>query len=125
MQVNDSVDAILGAEVNDAVKMLQPLLLEDTGVHVVFKVAVVDGEANAIEPKRSEELGILLGEEVLEELESVGVAERLSLTLSKKYSYFSCPSTFLRAARTWYSWPGYPVMKFSMFTYLSISMLWK
>lgn len=68
MQVNNCVDAVIGTEVNDAVEMFKTLLFEDTGIHVILKMTVVDWQANAVQTKRSEELGILLGKEVLEEL---------------------------------------------------------
>ena len=86
---------------------------------LAFKVSVVEGQADAIQAQAFEESGILVLEEVLEEL--LNRSAPLSLmqdhelrTLSKKNSDFSGPTTSANAARIWNSHPGYPEMKFSM-----------
>lgn len=43
--------------------------------------------------------------------------KKASSQRSKKKSYFSCPKTWSIAARCCDSWPGYPVMKFSMLSH--------
>jgi hypothetical protein len=129
MQVDHGVDAVLGAEVDDAVEMLESRGLEDSRVRVVLKVAIVDldcqatvpptdtyRETKAVETQGRVELCVVLVEEILEELGVSGALQLFDPTLSKKNSYFSSPSTLLSAARTSCSCPGYPVMKFSMFT---------
>jgi hypothetical protein len=68
MQVDDGVDPVLCTQVDCAVEVLQALLLEHAGRHVVLEVPVVDGEADAVEPERGEEGRVGVGEEVLEEL---------------------------------------------------------
>lgn len=92
--------------IDDSVEVLQALLLEDSGVHVVFEVSVVDRQTDAVQAKRCEAFSILFGEEVVEELYANGWLQQdgkmtRALTRSKKYSYFSSPRTFLRDFRTW------------------------
>lgn len=71
-------------QVDHTIKVLQTFLLEHPGVHVIFKVTVVDlhsvpirftdpdrkthRQTQAVEAQRSEQLGILFLEKVLEEL---------------------------------------------------------
>ena len=90
----------------DSVEVLQALLLEDSGVHVVFEVSVVDRQTDAVQAKGCEAFSILFGEEVVEELYANGWLQQdgrmtRALTRTKKYSYFSSPRTFLRDFRTW------------------------
>jgi urease accessory protein UreE len=68
MQINNSINPILGAQVNHPIEVLESLGLEHPRVHVVLKVSVVDRQADAVQSERGEELGIRLREEVLEEL---------------------------------------------------------
>lgn len=53
---------------NRPVKMLEALLLDDKGIHVILKVMVVERQAKAVEAQRRKELAVLVREEVLEEL---------------------------------------------------------
>lgn len=48
VHVEDGVDALFGAEVDDAVEPFEAVGFEDTRVHVVFKVSVVEGDADAV-----------------------------------------------------------------------------
>lgn len=41
VEVNNCVNAVLGAEVHNAIEVLEPGLFELAGVHVILKVAVV------------------------------------------------------------------------------------
>ena len=117
MHVDDGVDALVGAEADDAVEVGEPLGFEHPGCHVVFKVPVVDGDADAVEAERLEELCVGLGEEVLEELMVIvqifndkqylaDDGRWCGLTLSKKNSDFSLPRTLASASRSWNSHPG-------------------
>ena len=49
VHVEDGVDAVVGAEGDDAVEVLEAGGLEDARVHVVFEVVVVEGDAEAVE----------------------------------------------------------------------------
>ena len=79
-----------------------------------LKVAVVERDTDAVQAKALEERGILLGEEVLEELNTTTSAMYnrceyyYQRTLSKKRSLFFSPTTSARAERIWFSHPGYP-----------------
>jgi hypothetical protein len=44
--------------------MLEPRFLQYSRIHIVFKMAVVKRETNAIETKAGEELGVSFHEEV-------------------------------------------------------------
>lgn len=68
VHVEDGVDALLSAEVDDAVKPLEAVWLEDAGVHVIFEVSVVERNTNTVESKRLVVFCIFFGEEVFEEL---------------------------------------------------------
>lgn len=70
MKINDCVDSLRGAEVDGSVKPFEAFGLEDSGVHVILEMAVVDGDSDAVEPQRLVELCVFLGEEVFEILES-------------------------------------------------------
>lgn len=48
VHVEDGVDALFGAEVYDAVEPFEAGGFEDSWVHVVFEVPVVEGDANAV-----------------------------------------------------------------------------
>ena len=67
MQVDDRVDAVRRAQVDGPIQVLEPLLLDDERRHVVFEVAVVDRDADQVQPQRLDEAGVVLGEEVGEE----------------------------------------------------------
>jgi hypothetical protein len=49
MEVEYRVNTFLAAELDDTIKMLEPLLLENARVHVILKVAIIEREADAIE----------------------------------------------------------------------------
>ena len=68
MQVEDRVDAVLGTDVNNAVEMLEALGFQDSWVHVILEMAVIERNADAVESKGLEEGGIFVLEKVLEEL---------------------------------------------------------
>ena len=67
VQVNDGVDFVSGAQVNDAVEVREAALFDDEGVHIVFEVAIVDRDAYQVEAQRLDVLCVRLGEEVFEE----------------------------------------------------------
>lgn len=48
MQVKHRVYAFLSAKIDDTVEMLKSALLQNTRVHIVLKVAIIEGQANAI-----------------------------------------------------------------------------
>lgn len=71
VHVDDGVQPRGGAGVDDAVDEPETLGLDARrGVSVVEEVPVVDGDADAVEAQRREELGVGWREEVLEELVS-------------------------------------------------------
>ena len=68
VHVEDSVDSLCGANVNNPVEPFEALRLEHAGVQIVLKVAVVEGNTDAVEAELLVEFGVGFGEEVLEEL---------------------------------------------------------
>lgn len=48
MEIEDGVDTVGSAEVNDTVKVLETGLLQHTRVEIVFEVVIVEGEPNAV-----------------------------------------------------------------------------
>jgi len=93
MEVEDGVDTILGADINDAVEVLEAGLFENPWVHVVFEVVVVEGDTDAVQFKALEKRRVFLLEEIFEEL-------------SNKKSDFPLPIVSARASRIWCSQPG-------------------
>jgi hypothetical protein len=68
VHVDDGVQPLCGTGLDDAVDELEPLRSDDGGVAVIHEVAVVDGDADAVQAEGREELGIRGREEVLEKL---------------------------------------------------------
>jgi hypothetical protein len=66
-------------EVNHAVQMLEPLLLENTRIHIIFEMPVIERQPDAVQLEASEKFGVLLGEMVLQPL----VEEELVVLLAK------------------------------------------
>lgn len=113
MKVENSVNAVFSANVDNAVEVLEAGLLEDPWVHVVFEMPVIEGDTDAVQSKRFEELGIVFLEEIFEELAKISVDLKVCgaqgpHTLSKNSSDFSFPTTFANSSRIWNSQPGYP-----------------
>lgn len=72
VEVDYGVDALGGAEGDDAVEMGEGVGEEDAWVERRFEVPVVDGNADTVEGKGSEECGVGGREKVFEELYVVG-----------------------------------------------------
>ena len=67
VQIDDRVDALRRAQVDDAIQVPEPLLLDDERRHVVFEVAIVDRDADQVQPQRLDEASVVLAEEVGQE----------------------------------------------------------
>jgi hypothetical protein len=67
VQVDDGIDFMGGAKVNNTVEPFEPLRLEDAGVKVVFEMTVIDRDSDAVKAQLCVEFGVGVGEEVLEE----------------------------------------------------------
>lgn len=81
MDIEDGVDFVPGTlssleqlkaiawlstyELNNSVHVLEALLLDLEGLHVILEVMVVQRQAQAVKAQRGEELSVLFGEEVL------------------------------------------------------------
>jgi hypothetical protein len=63
----DDVDTLFGACVYNTVEESEAFWLDDAGVHIVFKVAVVTRHANAVQDKGGNELGVFRAEAILRE----------------------------------------------------------
>jgi hypothetical protein len=59
--------------------MLETFLLEDSRVHVIFKMAIIDRKANAIHSERCVKLGIIFAKEILQELYTMKAASTILL----------------------------------------------
>lgn len=79
VHVDDGVETLGSACVDDTVDKGKALGPNHGRVEVVDEVAVVDGDANTVEAERLEKAGILASEEVLEE----AVKEEIVLFLSE------------------------------------------
>ena len=53
---------------DDSIEVLEARLFEDTGIQVVFEVAVVNRDADAVQSERLEECSIGFGKKVFKEL---------------------------------------------------------
>lgn len=73
-------------DVNGLVEALEALLLHDEGVHVILKVAVVEGQPQTVEAEGRQELAVLVREEVVEVLVEEEVVLLLSEDLKKSCS---------------------------------------
>jgi hypothetical protein len=49
VQVEDGVDVVPGAGLDRSVQVLEPLLLDHEGVHVVLEVSVVEGQPQQVQ----------------------------------------------------------------------------
>src|SRR6185503_3384232 len=67
MQVDDRVDAVGGADIDDAIEISQTRFANCHRRHVVFKVTVVHGEPHEVQAKGTNERGITGAEETLKE----------------------------------------------------------
>lgn len=100
VHVEDGVDVVVGAlmpvqhagcpgwivrrgeetyKLNNPIQMLESLLLQNPRVHIVFEVPIVERDAQAVQPQAGVELGVRVGEEILEPL----VEEELVLLLAE------------------------------------------
>lgn len=68
MHVQHRIETLGSASFDDPIDKLETLLLDGEVLLVVHEVAMVDRYAYAVQPQRSEELGVFAGEEVVEEL---------------------------------------------------------
>ena len=55
-------------QVNHTIKVLEPGHLQHSRIHVIFEMAVIEGQPNTVEPKACKEFGVIFREEVFEEL---------------------------------------------------------
>jgi hypothetical protein len=67
MQVDDRVDAVNGADIDDAIEISQTRFANRHRRHVVFKMAVVHGEPYKVQAKGTNKRGIAGAEETLKE----------------------------------------------------------
>lgn len=70
-------------QLNDPFQMLEPAFFQHPRIHVVFEMSIVEWQSQAVQTFGSEEFGIGVGEEVLEEL----VEEVVILLLSKNFEH--------------------------------------
>ena len=73
----------LAYQVNYSIKMLEAVFFEDTWVHVVLKMSVVERYMNAVQLQASKELRVGFGEEVFEPL----VEEELVFVFSEHFEH--------------------------------------
>lgn len=84
VKIDDGVYLVPGTNRDDSVQMLETRFFDDSGVVVIFKMAIVDltisdcttglsthRNTNTVEPKLSEQACVFFGEEVLKKLWSV------------------------------------------------------
>jgi hypothetical protein len=51
MEIKDSIYVFFSTEIDHSIEMFESILLEDTWIHVVFKMTVVERKANAVKPQ--------------------------------------------------------------------------
>jgi hypothetical protein len=66
-------------QINDSVKMLETLLLQDSRVHVILQVAIIEWDSDAVQAKACKIFGIGLCKEVPEP----AIEEEIVLLLTK------------------------------------------
>jgi hypothetical protein len=71
--------------------MFESTLFQDSGVHIIFKMAVVKWQSDTIEAEAGKELGVVFSEEVLEEL----IKEELALLFPKNLEHRCTMLTFV------------------------------
>src|SRR5436305_11980115 len=67
MQVDNGVDLLLSAQVDDSIQVLEAFFFDDKGLHVGLEVPVVDGEPQQVQAERGNILSIILSEEIFQE----------------------------------------------------------
>src|SRR6266566_7909612 len=67
MQVDNGVDLLLGAQVDDSIQALKALFLDDKGFHIGLEVPVVDREPKQVQAERGNILRIVSSEEIFQE----------------------------------------------------------
>lgn len=73
VHVDDGVNAFCRASIDDAVNQPEAILLDLGRIKVIHEVAVIDGNPDTIQSETRKELGVLLREEVSEELVCVRI----------------------------------------------------
>lgn len=68
MQVKDSPDAIVCADVNDTIQFLECTLFQLAGLHVILKVVIIERKTYAIQSQGLEEFSICIREEIFKKL---------------------------------------------------------
>jgi hypothetical protein len=67
VQVEDRVDAVPSAQVDDPIKMLEARLLDLEGRHVVLEMMVVDRQPQQVQAKRLDEARVVGAEKIFQE----------------------------------------------------------
>lgn len=68
VHVDDGVDLLLSAKVDDSIQPFQAFWFQYSWVQVVFEMAVVNRNSDAVETELGVEFGVFVGEESFEEL---------------------------------------------------------
>lgn len=73
---------MLRTEVDHSIEVLKSRFLQNAGIHVIFKMAVIKWESDAVQPEAAEEGRIGIHEEVFQKL----VEEKIGLFLTNSLS---------------------------------------
>jgi len=68
MKVQDRPNPIFSTDINDAIHFLESAFFQLSRIHVVFEMSIIERKSDTVQPEGFEELGIGIGEEILEKL---------------------------------------------------------
>ena len=68
VEVKNGVDPVLGADIDDAVEVLEALGLQNAGIHVVFEVGIIERQPDVVQPQTLKVRCVCIGEEELQVL---------------------------------------------------------
>lgn len=71
VEIKNGVNAVLGTNVDYSIEVFEAFGLQNSRVQIVFKVTVVECNANAVQPEFLEEGCIGVSEEIFEELYNI------------------------------------------------------
>ena len=68
VHVEDGVNALSGTGLDYPIQLNETFLFQDPWVHVIFEVAIVNCDTDAVQPQRLKEDRVLVPEEIFQKL---------------------------------------------------------
>ena len=68
VHVEDSINALSGTRLDYPIQVNETFLFQDPWVHVIFEVAIVNCDTDAVQPQRLKEDRVLVPEDIFQKL---------------------------------------------------------